>query len=64
MNIAMDSVEHSNEECTINTRPLTMLLLAIDMRVISRRLLDTQGRKGRVLEVPQVSGASELPYGS
>lgn len=63
----MDSVEHSNEECRVNTRPLTMLLLVIDMYVISTRLLDTQDRKGRVLEVPQVSGSSgtsELPYGS
>lgn len=45
MNIAMDSVEHSNEECRVNTRPLTTLLLVIDMHVISRRLLDTQAGK-------------------
>lgn len=44
-----------------------MLLLAIDMYFINRRLLDIQGRKGSILEVPQLLGssrASHLAYSS
>lgn len=50
----------------MNSILLTMLLLALDLYVINRRLLDTQGRKGRVLEVSQISGssgASHLAFG-